>query len=61
MPTVANTVEQERRQAWHDYAERLRGLDGADYERVEAEAWEELQEALRELGEPSVRADRALG
>jgi hypothetical protein len=61
MTTVADTVEQERRQAWRDYAERLQGLDGAEYERVEQEAWQELQAALRALGEPVGRADDALG
>jgi hypothetical protein len=49
MPTIANSAEQDQRRAWADYADRLRGLEGAEYERVEQEAWEELQVALREV------------
>jgi hypothetical protein len=32
-----------------DYAERLRGLEGAEYDRAEQEAWDELQAALAEV------------
>ena len=49
MPTVARNIEDEQRRAWDDYADRLRGLEGAEYDRAEAEAWEELQTVLREL------------
>ena len=42
-------LEAETRQAWTAYRERLRELSGQDYERVEAECWEELQMELRRL------------
>jgi hypothetical protein len=38
----------DEQQAWQDYADRLRGLEGAEYDRAEEAAWEELQAALRE-------------
>jgi hypothetical protein len=37
------------RRAWRAYSERLRGLGGAEYERVEQESWTELQTELRRL------------
>jgi hypothetical protein len=37
------------RRAWTAYNERLRELDGDEYERVEAESWTELQSELRRL------------
>jgi hypothetical protein len=61
MTTVARSVEDEQRRAWGDYVARLRGLTGAEYDRAEQQAWDELQVALRELGgEPGSRP-RALG
>jgi hypothetical protein len=36
-------------QAWTDYNDCLRDLKGDEYERVEAEAWDELQLELRRL------------
>jgi hypothetical protein len=48
MPTVAHTAEDTRR-AWDDYADSLRGLEGAEYDRAEEEAWQRLQEALDDL------------
>ena len=50
MMTVADTEELQRRM-WADYLERLRGLEGAEYDRAEQEAWQELQEALAAAGE----------
>lgn len=35
--------------AWLIYSERLRGLRGEEYERVEQESWIELQSELRRL------------
>jgi hypothetical protein len=35
--------------AWMIYSERLRGLRGEEYERVEQESWVELQSELRRL------------
>lgn len=37
-------------QAWSAYRESLRDLGGEEYERVEAESWDELQRELRRLG-----------
>jgi hypothetical protein len=37
-------------EAWKAYRERLRDLSGDEYERVEAECWDELQRELRRLG-----------
>ena len=48
----------DEQQAWQDYADRLRGLEGEEYDRAEQEAWEELQAALREVrGEPATGDD----
>ncbi len=41
------------RVAWSEYAERLQGLEGAEYERAEAEAWDTLQDALAAASEGS--------
>jgi hypothetical protein len=61
MTTVARNVEDEQRRAWADYVGRLRGLTGAEYDHAEQEAWDELQDALRDLrGEPG-SPHRALG
>jgi hypothetical protein len=37
------------RRAWTAYTERLRDLDGEEYERAEHESWTELQTELRRL------------
>jgi hypothetical protein len=37
------------RRAWMTYNERLRDLDGEEYERAESESWTELQSELRRL------------
>ena len=36
-------------QAWSAYRDSLRDLGGEEYERVEAESWDELQRDLRRL------------
>ena len=36
-------------EAWRAYRESLRDLTGEEYERVEAEAWDELQRELRRI------------
>ena len=36
-------------EAWRSYRESLRDLRGEEYERVEAESWDELQRELRRL------------
>ena len=50
MTTMTPQVQEETRRAWSDYADSLRGLDGAEYDRAEHQAWELLQATLRELG-----------
>jgi uncharacterized protein YpbB len=50
MTTVTPHLQQETRRAWSDYADRLRGLEGADYDQAEQEAWEHLQATLQTLG-----------
>jgi hypothetical protein len=37
------------RRAWMAYNERLRDLDGEEYERAESDSWTELQRELRQL------------
>lgn len=37
------------RRAWMAYSERVRDLQGEEYERVEQESWAELQNELRRL------------
>ena len=49
MPTVTQTSEMQTRRAWTEYAASLDGLEGAEYETAEQEAWERLQDALRQL------------
>jgi hypothetical protein len=44
-------LEEDTRQAWVLYSERLRELSGEEYERVESESWEELQSELRRVDE----------
>jgi hypothetical protein len=57
MMTVADTEDQQRR-IWADYLERLRGLEGAEYDQAEQEAWQELQAALAAArGEPGPVGD----
>ncbi len=50
MTTVTPHLQQETRRAWSDYADRLRGLEGAEYDQAEQEAWEHLQATLQALG-----------
>ncbi|HEX8120814.1 MAG TPA: hypothetical protein VF549_06040 [Solirubrobacteraceae bacterium] len=62
MTTVLPNVEQETRRAWSDYADRLRGLEGADYDQAEHEAWEQLQSTLRALdGAEAQTSDPGVG
>jgi hypothetical protein len=60
MRTVAGN-DVEAQQAWQDYADRLRGLEGAEYDREEAAAWEDLQAALRRLARLPATADHTVG
>jgi hypothetical protein len=42
-------LEQLERDAWTEYSESLRDLEGRDYEEAEASSWEDLQRTLGEL------------
>ena len=57
MTTVTPHLQQETARAWTDYAERLRGLDGAEYDEAEKDAWEQLQATLQALGVAEPPAD----
>jgi hypothetical protein len=39
------------RHAWITYSERLRELNGEEYERAESESWDELQTELQRIGQ----------
>ena len=61
MTTVAGNLEQETRRAWSDYAESLRGLEGADYDQAEEAAWDQLQATLQALGATIALDDPSVG
>jgi hypothetical protein len=42
-------LEDSTRRAWMTYNDRLRELEGDEYERVESDSWTELQRELRRL------------
>jgi hypothetical protein len=46
---ILREFEEDTRQAWDHYQERLRELSGDEYERVETESWDELQTELQRL------------
>jgi hypothetical protein len=46
---ILKELEKDTRHAWEHYQGRLRELTGAEYERVEAESWDELQSELERL------------
>jgi hypothetical protein len=37
------------REAWSDYRESLRDLEGRDYENAETSSWDDLQRTLAEI------------
>jgi len=47
------------RRAWTEYSERLRELSGEEYERIERESWDELQNELHELEQRRKSLQRA--
>ena len=61
MTTATGNLEQERRRAWDDYADSLRGLDGAEYDRAEEAAWGQLQATLSALGAGVALDDPSVG
>jgi uncharacterized membrane-anchored protein YhcB (DUF1043 family) len=46
---ILRELEEDTRQAWEHYQEGLRELTGDEYERAEAESWEQLQSELQRL------------
>ena len=42
-------IESRTREAWADYSEELRELEGRDYEDAEDRAWARLQKRLKQL------------
>ena len=61
MATVTESVAASTKAAWAEYAERLQGLEGAEYDRAEAEAWDELQATLEELQASTSPTDHPIG
>ncbi len=49
MAIVTENVDQSTREAWAEYAGRLQGLEGTEYEQAEQEAWDTLQTKLSQL------------
>lgn len=46
IPQQDPALDERTRDAWRRYADELRGLEGAEYEHAEHEAWEHLQADL---------------
>ena len=42
-------IDLRKREAWTDYSDELRELEGRDYEEAEDESWDRLQRKLKEL------------
>ena len=42
-------IDLRTREAWTDYSDELRELEGRDYEEAEDESWDRLQRKLKEL------------
>ncbi|HEX8206723.1 MAG TPA: hypothetical protein VF587_11755 [Solirubrobacteraceae bacterium] len=61
MATVTGNLEQETRRAWGDYADSLRGLEGAEYDQAEKAAWDQLQATLHALGATVALDDPSVG
>jgi hypothetical protein len=50
-PKRLSELDDDRRQAWSAYQDRLRKLSGEEYELAERESWDELQNELSRLDE----------
>ena len=50
-PDESRELEDDTRQAWSHYSERLRECSGDEYERAESASWEQLQDDLMRLQE----------
>ena len=48
-PEKLRELDDGERRAWQAYSERLRDLNGAEYERAESDSWAQLQRELRQL------------
>ena len=48
-PDRIEELDELEREAWAEYRESLRDLDGRAYEVTEAASWEELQKMLAEI------------
>jgi len=48
-PDKLSELAELEREAWTEYRESLRDLEGRDYEEVEATSWELLQGSLAEV------------
>ncbi len=42
-------IDSRTREAWTEYTEELRELEGRDYEEAEDESWDRLQTRLKQL------------
>ena len=42
-------IDMRKREAWSDYSDELRELQGRDYEEAEDQSWDRLQKRLKEL------------
>ena len=54
-PDKLSELAELEREAWTEYRESLRGLEGRSYEEVESSSWDALQDSLAE-----VEAERAV-
>jgi hypothetical protein len=48
-PNRLEELAELEREAWSEYRESLRDLEGRDYEIAEASSWEDLQKTLAEV------------
>ena len=48
-PDRLDELAELEREAWTEYRESLRDLDGRDYDMAEAASWDELQKMLAEI------------
>ena len=48
-PDKLSELAELEREAWSEYRESLRDLEGRDYEEAEATSWQALQDSLAEV------------
>jgi hypothetical protein len=44
------------REAWTEYRDRIADLEGGEYDTVEQESWDQLQDALHDIAEAHAAA-----